>query len=317
MNTRSKELYCNLTPLLAAYAYPRPFHVDPGVDGERKRVTRAEDGGVVNIALTGVPDGVPPITNETLVPAGSPRRLYVFSDQPLSMSQLRTIDGFYGKRPYPIAVATVPCARLPPGRVPRNNFSLILRTNAGDNDGTMNFSSDPDDRQPISAAYAHQPCSLSGFIEYRYLQARHVAPSIGFHSLDGHVYRLVLPGRQQMIVLIMPENFVATGLKRGFFRFDDGLIAHVFSSYPLAATRRVEQDDLAAAAAAASGGNAICEISVIDTADQRLMDVIKGFFARIGMHRILSSAPNQVYAYDRFLTVVVGSTANIVLPRTL
>lgn len=299
------ELYSNATPIGASYAYPRPF-LAGDLTSERKRVTRAADGGVVAIALTGVPDGVPPITNETLVPAGSPRRLYVFSDLPLSMAQLRTTDSFYGKQAYPIAVANVPCGRLPPGRVPRHNFSLILRTNAGNNDDTMEFSSDPNDEQPISAAYTHQPCSLSGFIEYRYLQARHVAPSIGFHSLDGHVYRMVLPGRQQMIVLIMPENFIATGLKQGFFRLDGGLIAHVFSVYPLAATTRIDPT---------ASDEYVCEVSVIDTSDQRLMDVIKGFFARIGMHRILSSAANQVYAYDRFLTVVVGSTANLVLPQ--
>lgn len=303
----AKELYCNLTPIGASYAYPRPFAA-PAED-ERKLITRTDGDGAIDIAVTGVPEGVPPVTNETLVQAGAPRRMYVYTDQPLSMAQLRTIDSFYGKKPYPIAIANVPCAKLPPGKLPRNNFSLILRTNAGLNDGSMDFYVDEDAPQPVTAAYPHQPSSLSGFIEYRYLQSRHVAPSIALHSLDGHVYRMVLPGRQQMIVLVMPENFVATGLKRGFFRFDGGLIAHVFSTYPLAATRRISQEDVAS-------GDFVCQISVIDTSDQRLMDVVKGFFASIGMHRILSTTQNQVYAYDRFLTVVVGSTANIVLPSS-
>lgn len=301
------ELYCNLTPIGANYAYPRPF-VAPAED-ERKLVTRTDADGAIDIAVTGVPEGVPPVTNETLVAANATRRMFVYTDQPLSISQLRTIDSFYGKKPYPIAVANVPCAKMPEGKLPRNNFSLILRTNAGINDPATDFYKDEDEPQPVTAAYPHQPCSLSGFVEYRYLQSRHVAPSIGFHSLDGHVYRLVLPGRQQMIVLVMPENFVATGLKRGFFSFEGGLIAHVFSTYPLAATRRVNPEDLAS-------GNFVCQVSVIDTSDQRLMDAIKGFFASIGMHRILSTTQNQVYAYDRFITVVVGSTANIVLPAT-
>lgn len=265
----STELYTNLNNI-GKYVYPREFLAS--VTFESKQLT-TDGTNYTTVTITGIPDGVSPRANEAMIIKGAPRRLYVFSDQPLDASYLKTLDGFYGRTPYPILTIGEPCGRL--DSVPKNNFYLCYE----------------------------RPNVLTEFIEYRYVQNRHAITKIAYDASTGNVYSLILPNKtsyKPLLVIVMPENFVRTGLKQGYFRFDNNLIVRIYSKYLLSS--KLED------------GNYNGYVSVITTDNGRLRGVIETFFSRLGLHVILSNETNQIYAYDNFMTSVVGSVANIVVP---
>lgn len=260
------ELYTNLN-VNAAYRYARPFETDVTYDSKQLTINGVD---YVNVVITGIPDGVSPEANEAVIKRQTPRRLYILSDRPLDHADIEVIDGFYGKRSLPMPDSTTVCGKVV-SDCPRNNFYSV--------EGTPNVA--------------------ARFVEYRYVQRRHQPANIAWDTTTGNVHRLVLPPNAAMLVLVMPENFVRTSLKRGYFRLDNDLIVRVYSRFVLSAATLEPDNEL---------------ISVINTDDARLMTVVRAFFARLGMHRIVSTAVNQIYAYDRYLTLVVGSISNVALP---
>lgn len=258
------ELYRNVNNDYS-YKYARPYKAL--VEYELKQIM-LDGHKFVNIIVSGVPDGVSPDVNEALVKKETLRRLYIFSNSKLNDNDLETIDTFYGKFPYPIFTAGIPCAIQP--NIPNNNFYMC----------------------------EEQPSTTSRFVEYRYVQKRHEISNIVYNSTNGFIYRFVLPKRP-MLVIIMPANFIRTGPKTGYFKFDNNIIIRVYSDYLLSAGIDEINDEL---------------ISVITTEDTRLMECLKGFFSRMGMHIIMSNSLNQLYAYDSYMTLIVGSVANISLP---
>lgn len=262
------ELYTNLNVSSAAFRYARPFETDVTYDSKQVTLNGID---YANVVITGIPDGVSPDANEAVIKRRTPRRLYILSDRALDLADIEVIDGFYGKRSLPMPSATTVCGRIATTACPRNNFYSV--------DGTPNVT--------------------ARLVEYRYVQRRHQPANIAWDSTTGNVYRLVPPSNAAMLVLVMPENFVRTSLKRGYFRLENDLIVRVYSRFVLSAATLEPDNEL---------------ISVINTDDARLMSVIRAFFVRLGMHKIVSTAINQIYAYDRYLTLAVGSISNIVLP---
>lgn len=260
----STELYTNITNI-GQYQYPREYETN--ITFDRKDLT--VDGiSFTNITITGIPDGVSPIANEALIEKNTVRRLYIFSDTPLNEQYLDTLDKFYGKVPYKITVCSMPNTVL--ASYPKNNFYL---TNG-------------------------PPSSISDFVEYRYLMHRHFITNIAFDGNSNAVYRLVLPERP-LLVIIMPRNFIRTGLKTGYFRFENNIIIRVYSRYLLSS--EIFDEDTK-------------EITSFSMHNVRLKLVIEKLFGRFGMHKIVSNSDNQLYGYDKFMTMVVGSVANVVLP---
>ena len=185
---------------------------------------------------------------------------------------LETIDRFYGKEPYPILYCDAPVNILTNNDdIPKENFYL--------SNGV--------------------PSSLTTFVEYRYLAQRHLKTNIAFDVQTNTVYRLVLP-EKTMIVIIMPENFIRTGLKTGYFKFENNLIVRVYSSYMLSSANYIPKDTY--------------EISVYNNSNVRVRSAIEQLFARFNLHKIVMKRPNQIYAYDKYMTMVVGSISNIILP---
>lgn len=259
------ELYTNLVNN-GIYRYPRMYQTDITYDNRQLTV----DGtNYINIIITGIPDEISPIANEALISKGAIRRLYIFSNTPLDESHLKTIDSIYGKIPYPILTASIACGHLT--EYPKNNFYLC--------EGV--------------------PSVISEFVEYRYLQQRHLVSNIAYDSLTGSIYRMILPERP-LLVIIMPNNFVRTGLKEGYFRFDNNIIIRVFSKYILSSPLENRNDSN--------------EVSVISTNNYKVKTIIERFFGRLGMHKITSNSENHIYGYDKYMTMVVGSIANIILP---
>lgn len=261
---KKTDIYTNLTNS-GLYRYPRDFKTD--VTFDRKDLTL--DGiQFTNITITGIPEGVSPLANEALIESGTPRRLYIISNTPLDTQYLDTIDKFYGKTPYPIRYCRAANTYLK--SYPKNNFYM--------SDGV--------------------PSLVSNFVEYRYLNERHLISNIAYDPNTSAVYKLVLPERP-LLVIIMPSNFLRTGLKTGYFRFENNLIIRVYSKYILSSNEFVDDSN---------------EITSFTVDNLKLKTTIEQFFGRLGMHKIISNSDNQIYAYDKFMTLVAGSVANIILP---
>lgn len=140
--------------------------------------------------------------------------------------------------------------------------------------------------------------SVTEYVEYRYLQNRHQISTIAYNNESGAVTQMVLPKRP-MLVIIMPDNFVRNSLRSGYFRFDNNIIIRVFSKYLLSSNQIDAQDD--------------GSVTLFTTSNEKISNIVESFFSRLGIHRIASNSPNHIYGYDKYITLVVGSIANIVL----
>lgn len=264
---KGKKLYRNPITLFN-YAYPQPFKTD--LVNERKSLLRP-DGSSFEITVTGIPDGVSPQANEALVPRNAMNRLYIMSNEPLSDQDIDLINQFYGKNPYPIHTATRTIGQLDPEEIPYCNFYTFS--------GELN--------------------SVSELVEYRYIASRYERAQIAM-NIDTREIHPYVSATKCLIVLIMPENFVRTGLKRGYFLFKHNLIVRVYSNYLLSSAYSDSDDKRL--------------VSVINTSNQKLVTAIQGLFAKLQLHRFVIGSLNQIYSYDKYLTAVVGSTSNILLP---
>lgn len=266
------ELYTNESNV-GQYWYARDYECDRDYGLQTLAPELGGSGGQIGIFVSGVPDGVPPAANVAIVPKGSPRRLHYFSDTPLSDGVLAALDGHYGQKPYPrmVALGDSIIYRLPPGTYPRFNFYAC--------------------RGP--------PASNSRFVEYRYLQSRYT-PSQVVVDLDSmNVHRMAPLPRGVPIVIVMPQNFVRTSPRAGYFHFEGvNLMVRVYSRYTL--TCVTDRPDPGT-------------ISDVSGRVDSLRPLMEAFFSRLGLHRI-SGSDEQICAHDRMLVMVVGSVANVTLP---
>nr|AHW98266.1 GrBNV_gp35-like protein [Nilaparvata lugens endogenous nudivirus] len=229
----------------------------------------------MNVSITGVPDGVSPRAAEALIDGNAPRRLYIYSNQPMTEDYLQTIDSFYGKRPYPIK------------RLNNNNacgYSPVVPK-------FTNFYTTRD---------SSEPTNVSQYVEYRHLQLRHIKTTNILYELNtGEYYRFTMPKHTTPLVLLMPENFIATGSKCGYFEFENNIIVRVYSRYYLYANNRAVDHNM---------------YSLFCTNDTRFMSILSAFMIKLGLHRVYKPTSTQVIAYDRYITAVVGDVANLNLP---
>lgn len=264
------------------YAYARPYTTSMTV-GEYRQIMTEERTQFVDIYIVGVADGVSPKVHETMIPVGTPRRLYIFSDTPLDEITLSAAESYYKEHRYPLLSLITPCAHLDRDRVPMQNFYAAL---AGH-----------DRADEIEAAVFCRQDAM--FIEYRYAQQRHEAANIYYDEHTNKVYRLALPADSAMLVLIMPYNFVRTGLKQGYFLFDNiDLMVRVYSKHLLSASQTSD-----------NAGEVL--VNDICTGNQRIMEIIRTFYTRMGVHNVYTPSDNQIVGYDKYLTLVVGDVSNI------
>ena len=259
------ELYINLSAN-SNYKYAREYYTD--ANSENRQIT-IDGTNFIPITITGIPDCVSPDANEALIPANQLKRLYIFSNAQLDENTLQSIDSFYSRGKFPIFKCDTPIALL--SSLPRTNFYMV------------------DD----------QPTSVSNFTEYRYLLERHIISRIVYNRATNEIYNMVLPERP-LLVLIMPSNFIRTGLKQGYFHYDNNIIIRVYSRYLLSSHNYDDNDD--------------GRITVISSNNEKLRSVVERAFNRFGIHKIITSNEYQIYGYDRFLTFVVGKISNVVMP---
>lgn len=261
----NKELYTNLTNT-SQYRYPRNYQTTVKFEKHQMTLNGTE---YINVIVTGIPDGVSPLTNEALIPKDSIFRLYIFSEKPLTEEYLQTLDSFYGKVAYPNLTVALATAVIP--NYPKQNFYMCTGP----------------------------PSMLSEFTEYRYLQQRHSISNIAFDADSNSVYRLVMPERT-LLVLIMPENFIKTGQKTGYFRFDNNIIVRVYSKYFLSSKYTDDND--------------IGEVTVFTMDNKKVVNIIRKFFSRLNLHKLTWNNSDHIYGYDNYLTAIVGNTSNVLIP---
>lgn len=251
------------------YRYAREFQTD--IQAAETRELTIDNINFTTITIVGVPDGIDVRANEAIIKKNTVKRLYILSDIELSENYLSTVDSFYGKMKFPI----IECATLVPlvSYPPINNFYVASDV---------------------------RPNTLSTFVEYRYLQQRHMTANICVNATGDFLCRIVLPKRP-LLVIIMPQNFVRTSQKSGYFLFEHNIVIRVYSKYLLACAQNDDAPDLPV-------------ITQMNINDRKFMDTINEFFGRLGFHKIASHTPNHVYAFDKYMTVIVGSIANVLLP---
>lgn len=301
------ELFSNASQL-RKFSYARLYQTDNNQHMENRQLVINNDTGnnqksntipsasTINITIIGIPDGVSPYADRALIPAGTKRRLYVFSDEELDANHLEMIDSLYGKQPYPNFKCDLLTQANTLDTFPKNNFYMRNETM---NEALGN--------QSTTTCCPTMSCS---YIEYRYLQRRHILANICFNPYNGAVYRLVI-AKRPMLCIIMPENFIRTGLKTGYFRFENNLIVRVYSRYLLSAhlaeptTNPTELD---------VQQQPLVEVSVFDFNNVKMNKMVRRIFGRFGLHKIDSFNSNHIFAYDKYVTMIVGSIANISLP---
>lgn len=269
MSTSKSKLYVkDNIPDTYKYKYARPYKINSDIH-ETKQMTI--DGiSYVNVIVTGIPDGIFSDANEALISATVPYRLYIYSTGPLTEDFLMILDDRYGKESYSMCPLSNPIAMS--DTQPRVNFYAAI-----------------DDE--IS------PPSLNGqFVDYKYFTQRFQSTNKVYDMKTGQMYNMCLPKDEALIVLIMPSNFIQTGLKQGYFIFENDLIVRIYSKYLLSSTIHETDNGL---------------INTISTLDCRLMNAIKVFYSRLGLQSIDVSDLQRIIAYDNFITAVVGSVNNL------
>lgn len=279
------------------YRYVRAFTASSNIVANPQYKKLIDNVQSIAIVAIGIPDGLSLLQWSTATQSMR-NRLNVFSQETLSEKFLQTIDESYGDEVYPVMRLVSPVAIIDGTfssreqrellKLPLDNFYTIVGKTIPPADGS-------------SSSYA----GVSGgeFVEYRYLQQRQFYPTLAWDPSTGYLYKFVMPNKKirnrPIKCLIMPENFVRTDVNTGYWNFD-GLIFHVFARNCTLVGGRYESEDLP-------------YITSISNEDPRTISIITSFLSKIGMHKIESTAVNQVYAIDRYLTVVVGSLNNLAL----
>lgn len=273
MVTSSDLVYVTNVPAFKyKFIYPRPFEFYD----THHNVTFVSGNDRITITVSGVPDGVSPLATRAIMKKGTISRMHIYSTVPITEEKyMKAVDLQYGKIPYPVLSCSLEL-RLKHKNIPQVNFFTS---------STM------------------PPSAVSQFTEYRYLMLRDIPSNIVYDSKSGSVFRLTLPERP-FLVIMMPENFIQTAQRQGYFVFENDLIIHVFSRYTLSSkTHRLERKVH------------VTDLSMINS--DRIKTLVNSLFARLGLHKVSFNIVqyNNIFAYDKYITMVVGNIANVIYPR--
>lgn len=260
------EINGNHTDFDMRYRYPREikFH------NKAIYIELIKNGIRSVVRLCGVPDGVDTrATDYILHPSNVPLRLYIYATAALDDEQLHTLDQTYGNGIYPIVVlqnemnATIEQQQ----QLPQSNFYIPNNTDL--------------------------PKSFTSFTECRHFMQRH---SISTKCLlrSRQIVDLVLPERSATMLLIMPENFILTGPRNGYFIANDSVIIRIYSTCNLSSKLKAVDNNL---------------VSQINAADIKIVNYMKILLCKLNFHSIVVKQ-NQIFAIDKFVTAVIGGIEN-------
>lgn len=267
--------------ILWPYRYVRDFVPSSNVLANPQYKTIVDNVKSITIVVAAIPDGLS-LLHLSKIDDSMITRLNVFAREPLDGRFLKSVDDSYGDTFYPIThlISSVASAI---STLPLENFYGISKKAITPEDAVID-------------SYAGN----GELVEYRYLQQRQFKPVLMWDPTTGSIYRFVMPPYKHETVrcIIMPVNFIRTSTNRGYWNFD-GLIINVFARN--------------CTLVGGSPGDDLEVVTSISNDDPRTLAIITSFLSKIGMHKIESTAINQIYSIDRFMTVVVGSLNNLSL----
>lgn len=288
-------VYSNPVDTMRSYVYSTEVQCSIVEPQERLISTDGTAANVVKISIMGVPDGVSPYVNETLLtgPIGI-RRLYIYSERQLNVESLRVVVESYKDKPMPFPKWLTPIVRNGNSPQPRCNF--LVRN-------------------------SWKPNDFASFVEYRYFRQRLVPTTVFFEPQTGHCYNFVLPdsGPAPLMAILMPENYVPTLAKSGVLDFGNNVRLSVFSKHFLVSANSV--GSLTACAKRRLGvidateTYAVSSTAYVSDAQilysETLLDFIRLKMSKMGLLNVYTTSSNQLVGYDKYITVVFGDHSNV------
>ena len=269
--------------ILWPYRYVRELVPSSNVRASPQHKTLVDNVQSITIVVAAIPEGMS-LLQLTQIDSSMLTRLNVFAREPLDERFLKSVDDSYGDSFYPITRLTAVIASAT-YTLPLENFYAVA-----------NRAITPESVS-AGASVVDAYTGNGELVEYRYLQQRQFKPTLLWDPLLGSIYRFVMP-QKCLRCIIMPENFIRTSVNRGYWDFD-GLIIYAFArNCTLVGGTPGEDSQL---------------ITSLSNDDPRTLAIITNFLSKIGMHKIESTAINQIYSIDRFMTIVVGSLNNLAL----
>ncbi|CAI6374961.1 unnamed protein product [Macrosiphum euphorbiae] len=182
--------------------YATPYSCDIR-EPETRMVSVDGTKNLQKVHVMGIPTGVSPYVNETLVDGAERRRFYIFSENKLTEDLIRLMTQHHKLEPYDVPRFQTPCGRV--DQQPSTNFYVYDQRASNDH---------------------------ASFFEYRYFRQRYCEANAIFDPASKNVYRFVLPDEcVAPLAFIMPENYVAISPKRGYIMFETGIIIHFFTKH--------------------------------------------------------------------------------------
>jgi len=238
-------------------------------------MTVDQRNNAIKIYVLGIPIGVSPYVNETLIVGNELLRLYIFSDKPLSEKLIKIIESHHKGEKYDVLRLTIPSAQV---TQPLCNFYTYDERHVND---------------------------YTSFIEYRYFRQRFTPANVIYNPNSGDMYRFVLPEEcRAPIAFIMPANYIAISPKRGFIIFQKGLIAHLFTKNFMISEKRVQATD-----SKITGPFVVTDTQIMRT--ENMLNFVKDKFSKMGFLNMYTAGTRQLVAYDNFITAVLGDYSNI------
>lgn len=280
MSSQQSNIVAMSEYILWPYRYVREFVPSGNVLANPQYKTIVDNVKSITIVVAAIPDGLS-LLQLLKINKSTITRLNVFAREPLDDRFLKSVDDSYGDTFYPINRLLSPVSSAI-YTLPLENFYAIFNKAITPNTiATDTFAGNGE------------------LVEYRYLQQRQFKPVLMWDPVVGNIYRFVMPHKHKTIrCIIMPSNFIRTAINRGYWNFD-GLIIYVFARNCTLVGGQPGTDSQV--------------VTSISTDDPRTLATITNFLSKIGMHKIESTAINQIYSIDRFMTVVVGSLNNLSL----
>lgn len=262
------ELYKN-TDNDFKYFYPTQYR---SFDNKEKFVELLKTSNVIKIY--GIPDGVDPKINYTLIKENEMKRLYIMSNLQLNSEQLTTIHKLYGIKYFPI----------------RNLYDILdinnLQFNASNI--TENF---------YTTLFNEQPSSVSQFVEQRFFSKRHI-PATKFIKQGQEIINitnLVLPPNVATIIIMMPENFIQTSETSGYFHLQNNIIIRLYSKYRLVSNNKQLDHNL---------------VTIINTKNKILTNNLLEYLDKLKLFRI-TITKTQIIGQDNIFKAIIGNISNL------
>lgn len=267
---KKMELYKNVDKTWD-YVYPTPYLYQEDKPIFLKLVNNTS----TEIKICGIPDGVDPIINYTLIEKNMPKRLFIMSDTPINNEELNVIYGLYGKRYYPIR-------QIQPIINDPIKLQYYVSTQFLDN-----FFTTTDDN----------PSNISKFLEYRYFSKRHLpASKLYVPTISGDILcNFILPKNKANLIIIMPENFIQTEEKAGYFKLDNNIHIRIYSKCNLSSVSKEIDNNLT---------------TIINNKNETIVKNISDYISKLNFTNV-TITENQIIGTDNLFTAVIGTISNL------